>query len=218
MNEEQKKTGTLINIKNILRLLTLFCIIIVFCPTFLVSCSGEDMKVSVMTVVGGVSAYGEQVVEPHPLMLICLALPITMLVLLFVKKLTDKVTATSLIICSFVDTVIWFIFRSAVEKAAEENYCSFQTTAWFVFNVISLLLIIGLSALVLIKKVDMQASLTEKMTNTVSGNMKVQPNREDNVIGYCTKCGSKIGYGSKFCTECGKPVPEDMIAENEQQS
>lgn len=34
-------------------------------------------------------------------------------------------------------------------------------------------------------------------------------------IGYCQKCGKPISYGSRFCTSCGTPVPESMIAEAE---
>lgn len=212
MNEKQNQQKTVFNAKNIMRLLALACIIFVFCPTFLVSCSGQDIKVSVMTAVGGISAYGEKVIEPHPIMLICLALPVAILVLLFVKKFTEKVITVSVMMCGLADTIIWFVFRTAVKKVAEENGCTFKTTAWFVINIIVLLLIVGLSILVLIKKIELE---TDLMTKSVVTNMGTKKNQVE-IIGYCEKCGGGIEDGFKFCTSCGTAVPETMIAEAEE--
>lgn len=228
-------------VKNVLRVFSVFCLIFVFCPSFLVSCSGQTMNVSVMTAVGGVSAYGEKVVDPHPIMLICLLVPIAILVLLFLKKFTDNKTALIILICSAVDFVIWLIFRSSVKKAAEEAYCTFETTGWYVANCIVLILIILLSVIVVIKKVQLDTDLiaifsgggTQGVLNQMSATMSQMSNtvtqiagnvasnignkaQKENVIGYCAKCGSPIVYGCKFCTSCGTPVPESMIAEAEE--
>lgn len=89
-----------------MRVLSLFCIIFVFCPSFLVSCSGKQVNVNVMTAVGGMSMYGERVVDPHPIMLICLLIPIAMLVLLFIKNFADKKTAIIVAVCAVIDTVV----------------------------------------------------------------------------------------------------------------
>lgn len=240
MSENVNGTKSIFTMKNVLRVLSLLCIIFVFCPSFLVSCSGQNVNVSVMTAVGGVSAYGEKVVDPHPIMLLCLLLPVGILVLLFIKKLTDRKTAAIILGCSIVDFVIWLIFRSSVKKIAEENYCSFKTTGWFVINIIVLILIVLLTAIVVISKIKMDADLitifsgggTQKVLNQMSATMSqmsstvtqiagnvannvVSKTSKENVIGYCAKCGSAITYGCKFCVSCGTPVPESMIAEAE---
>ncbi len=110
------------------------------------------------------------------------------------------------------DTIIWFVFRTAVKKVAEENGCTFKTTAWFVINIIVLLLIVGLSILVLIKKIELE---TDLMTKSVVTNMGTKKNQVE-IIGYCEKCGGGIEDGFKFCTSCGTAVPETMIAEAEE--
>lgn len=50
--------------------------------------------------------YGERVVDPHPIMLICLLIPIAMLVLLFIKNFADKKTAIIVAVCAVIDTVV----------------------------------------------------------------------------------------------------------------
>ena len=196
--EEKKSVFT---VKNVLRVLTLICIAMVFCPTCLVSCSGQTMDVSIMTAVGGLkSSYGERIVDPHPIMIICLLIPVAVFVLLFIKKFTDQKTAMMIAIGSGVDLVVWFIFRAAVKKIAEENYCSFKSTGWFVLNIISLVLIIALSVLVMLQKLQLDSDL---IAEAMGGKTR-------KIEGFCAKCGSPIGYGYKFCTKCGTPVSQSM--------
>ena len=237
-NTAEKKS--VLTIKNILRVLSLLCIVFVFCPSFLVSCSGQNMEVSVMTAVGGMEVYGEKVVDPHPIMLLCLLIPVGILVLLFIKKFTEHKNSLIIMICAMADLVIWLIFRSSVKKIAEENYCSFKTTGWYVVNVIALILIILLSVLVVMAKWQMDAELItfltgegtkgtlDKMSETMSqmssavvqlaGNASTNIGnkvKKEDAIGFCSKCGSPILYGCKFCTSCGTMVPESMLAEAE---
>lgn len=231
-------------VKNIVRVFAILCVIFVFCPSFLVSCSGEEVGVNIMTAVGGVSAYGEKVVDPHPIMLICLLIPVVVLVLTFLKKFADRKTAGIILACTAGNLIIWLIFRASVKRVAEENYCSFETTGWYVINIIVMVLTILLSLLVVLGKMGMdmdlivvvtgggkQATLdqmsaavnqmsgavTQLAGNVASNIASNMHNRgpKENVIGYCAKCGSPIEYGCKFCISCGTPVPESMIAEAE---
>ncbi len=240
MNETSSKP--VVTIKNIIRLLSAICLVIVFCPTFLVSCSGKTIDVSVMTAVGGLkSSYGEQFVEPHPMMLVCLLLPITILVCTFMKKMTETNTAIASTICAAIDLGVWYVFKSSVKKAAEENFCEYKTTGWFTLNTIALILIIGLSVLVVIKVVQLETDLIKlfgggnaqetlsqmsaavnQMSNSVSQlaeNVSVNVSKamahKGNVMGYCQKCGKPLIYDNKFCTSCGFPVPEALIQEFE---
>lgn len=235
---EQKPLFT---IKNGLRVLAVLGIIFVFCPSFLVSCSGQEIKVNAMTAVGGLSAYGETVVEPHPLMLITLLLPVAVTVLLFIRKYKDQMKAWIVVGCMGVDLIIWLVFRSTVKGIAEEHYCDFKTTAWFFIHMIVMLIMVILSLAVVLCKLSLdtefpaifsqsgtQKALSQmsasvnQMTNavtsiagSVAANVGSKSSKED-VIGYCAKCGKPIAYGCTFCTECGTPVPESMILEAEE--
>lgn len=169
--EENKVTNaapegkTKFTVKNVLRILTALCIVFVFCPSFLVSCSGQDVNVNVMTAVKGVTAYGETMVKPQPLMLVCLLLPIAVMVLLFMKEIAERRNSIIILGCTAVDLIIWFVFRGAVKKIAEENYCTFKTTAWFVFNVVAMLLIIIANGLILLGKMQMDTDLAAFFSN-----------------------------------------------------
>lgn len=222
-------------VKNVLRALSILCLVFVFCPAFLVSCSGQTKDISVLTAIGGVSSMGEQVVEPHPIMLIALLLPIVMIVVLFLKRFEGNSATKITVVAGAIDLIVWLVFRSSVKKFAEENYCEFKTTGWFALNIIVHLAIIVLSALVVTNKAQMEMNLVtafsgdgtkdtlERMTSAVSqmssaivqmaGN-KTPQNKTD-IIGYCAKCGDAIEYGSRFCNSCGTPVPESMIEEAE---
>lgn len=229
-----------ITVKKVLKALSLICFVIVFCPTFLVSCSGQNMNVSVMTAVGGVSISGERVVAPHPIMLLCLIIPMAVFILLSIKKYTDKKNASIIAIGGGVDLIIWIIFRSGVKKAAEDIGFTFKTTGWYVINIIFLMLIILLTSLIVVGKLQMESDLiavlsgkeTQNALNQMSATMSQMStavtqwagnvasnvnnrNKVKNPIGFCAKCGTPIGYGSHFCTSCGTPVPQSLIDEAE---
>lgn len=177
MNESKKIAVT---VKNVIRAALMLCIIFVFCPSFLVSCSGQSMNVSVMTAVGGVSMYGERVVDPHPVMLICLILPIVMFVFLFIKKFSEKRNAVLILTGSAVDAVVWILFAIAVKNKAEENYCEFKVTAWYVINMIVLLLICAVCLMILLNKISMEAQLGGQTFSTdVQGNTAERKNSAD---------------------------------------
>lgn len=236
MSENVSEKKSVFTIKNILRVLAILCIIFVFCPAFLVSCSGssQSRNISVMTAVGGISEYGEEIVEPHPIMIICLLLPIGILVLLFIKKFADRKSAAIILGCSAVDLVIWIIFRSSVKKIAEESYCSFKTTGWFVINIIVLILTILLTLIVMVGKMKMDADLiaifsgggTQDVLNQMSSTMSQMSNTVTQIAGnvaksaetgaaksasderpkFCSQCGAKLEPDAAFCMFCGTKV------------
>ncbi|MBR4671374.1 MAG: zinc ribbon domain-containing protein [Butyrivibrio sp.] len=235
MNETGRKPA--VTAKNIIRVLSVIVIIIFFCPTFLVSCSGQTIDVSAMNVVGGIKSYGESVVKPQPLLLICLLLPIAIFVILFLnKKFTDDKAALITAICAAVDLIVWIIFRVQAKKAALKNYCTFKVTGWYVFNIIFLICIIALAVLVLFRVIHMQedlvvrfrgsgaqdalnqmASAVKGLAENVSANVGNGGVPKEDIMGYCAKCGTPLIFGDKFCTSCGRPVPEDIIAEAEEE-
>jgi hypothetical protein len=235
MNENIGGNKSVFTVKNAMRFLTLLCIIFVFCPSFLVSCSNQTIDVSVITAVNGVEFYGEQVVEPQLFMIVCLLIPAVLLTLLFIKKFSDVKTSGIILGLIVVDLLIWIAFRHSVKKIAFENYSDVETTGWYVLNIISILIITGLSALVTFQKTEMGTDIgaffsgggTQKALDKISTavnqmsngitqmaeNVNKRSAKDEDIIGYCAKCGSSIMYDFVFCTSCGTAVPESMIAE-----
>ena len=150
---------SLFTARQIMRVLSFICIVVVFCPSFLVSCSGQSKGISVMTAVGGLSVYGESIAKPQPLMLICLLLLAVILALLFMKKLPEKQNALIIAICGISDFVIWMIFKSVVKKIAEDHYCEFKTTGWYLLNNLALFFLILFALLILLQKLEMDTDI-----------------------------------------------------------
>lgn len=145
------------NVKRIVRILSLICIVFFFCPAFLVSCSGQEVEVDAMTAVGGMSMYGETVVEPHPIMLICLLAPIGVFILTFVKKFTQKKIAGYSFVCMLADIIAWIVFATSTKRIAEENYATFSATGWFYANIVSIIILIVLMLMALLDKVSLDS-------------------------------------------------------------
>lgn len=219
VSNEGKKPA--VTVRNVIRWLLFLCVVLFFCPSFFVSCSGKDVNVSAMTAVKGVSMYGDQVVDPHPVMLVCLLLPVAALALLYLKKFSDQATAGLAAACMIVDFIVWLVFRSAVKKIADENYCDFRTSAWYALNLAAQLVIIFLSALAAVRKMEMEMDVVSFFASggarealdrisVAAGGMPKQAPGPDVI---CPACGNPIAHGCKFCTSCGAPAPEKALAE-----
>lgn len=150
---------SLVTARQIMRVLSFICIVVVFCPSFLVSCSGQSKGISVLTAAGGLSVYGETIAKPQPLMLVCLLLPAVILALLFMKKLSEKQNALIIAICGISDFVIWMIFKAVVKKIAEDHYCEFKTTGWYLLNSLALFFLILFALLILLQKLEMDTDI-----------------------------------------------------------
>lgn len=237
---ENSVNRSILTVKNVIRFLAIICLIVFFCPTFLVSCSGKDWEIDAMTIVNGISYQGQTVTEPVPFLLICLAIPVCILVMTSIKKYLEKTRAMIIAIAGVVDLFIWFIFKTKVKEYADANYCDFETTGWYLLNNISLILIIIISVLVLARFIQMDSEILpfftgnkaqealkqmtnsmNKMSNAVNQLSDNMLSNSDNntsvrkVIGYCPKCGNPLKSGALFCPSCGTPVPKSLIDESE---
>ncbi len=224
MSEKVERIGKF-RVKRILQMLSFLCIIFVFCPSFLVSCSGQRFKVSAMTAVGGVSVYGEKAVPPHPIMLLTLFLPIGIAFLLYAEKFAEKKTAAIISVCAAADLAVWLMFRGVVKRTAAENYCEFRTTGWYVLNLAAIAAVFLLAVLIQRGRLKLESDLSAILAGGKSHHIwrqipslikdAARTPEKKNAIGFCCKCGNSITYGCKFCTACGTPVPESILAEGE---
>lgn len=236
---EKKDFKSFVTVKNVIRVLSLLCLIFVFCPSFLVSCAGKEINVSVMTAVRGVEVYGETVTDPYPLMIVCILIPIVIFAIFFIKQLTEKSSAITVLACGAVDVVLWIVFCVKVKRIADDNGCDFKVLPWYVINMIVLILIVAAALFVVLKvlKLDsnliafftgeekkdalnQMASAVKQMSASVSamaGSVAATAGNKDTAdnIGFCNKCGKPLKYGNKFCTACGAPIPESVLVEAE---
>lgn len=230
MNEKK----SVFNVRNLVRMLSMFCIAFVFCPTFLVSCSGQTMEISGMDLITGISAYGQKS-DSYPAMIISLLLPAAIIVVMFLKNTASKKIAAIMMGCSACDLALWMYVKSQFKKAADQYYCVFETTGWYNANMIALIFLILISILLLVgiarldreivsgstkegakKALNHMAAAVSQTSGAVSkaaadaaGNVGNKASKEK-TIGYCTKCGKPITSGSKFCTSCGAPVSDSL--------
>ncbi len=211
-------------VKNVMRVLSVLCVIIFFCPTFLVSCSGADLEISAMNAATGIRDEGVTYVKPYPIMWVALIIPVMMLIFMFLKNLADKKLAISTLALSVIDIITWFMFMASVKKIAEENFCEARPTAWFYINLLALIGLIGLSAMLLNSaksgvSIGMtSAAMAATGIATGVGAAATTPGASAAApasMGFCAKCGKPLKPGTKFCTSCGETVPESVIAEYE---
>ncbi len=218
-----------LTVKNILRIMVLLCIIFVFCPVFLVSCSGQKIEMSLIDVLGGMSTtYGDTIVEAQPILIIGIILPILSLIFLFSKK-KERRAAVVTCICTVADLVMWLIFKSKAEAAATEEGATFETLGTYTFNIIVLVLIAVISLLVVINKIQLETdivAMAKGISTNVSGDRSTESphelphsvKAEKKALGYCAKCGKAIYTNDMFCAVCGTPVPKELLIVDEEKT
>lgn len=212
MSEEVKvvkvDTKGSISIRKAIRALGLLALIFVFCPSFMVSCSGETVKINGLKALTGVEFMGEHVEKSsHPLLaLVLILVPVLIMVLTFLKNKTDKTVGGYILCATFVDLAAWFRFKNVTEKFAEENMCDFETTGWYSVNLIVLLavMVLGIMVLAGVKKLD-----NGQVEAVVEGGVQpaeAQAEAQTEAPTVCPQCGAKIEKGAAFCGACGAKI------------
>ena len=214
-----------ISARKILRWLAVLCIAFAFCPSFLLSCAGTQ-RIYVAHALVRQTFEGTYVTDAHPIMILCYLIPIAVFVVMSMRRLSDKVSSRIIFGSVCVDIIMWLIFRSTVKQTAQAYNVKFQTTIWYVFNIISMCLILLISGLVLISKISMDGyilymlqrektigmdQVSEKMTKLSDTVSQIASNASatlgnkiasrDGISGYCSKCGSAICLGQKYKQE-----------------
>ena len=226
----------LITVENIIRVLSVIVTIIFFCPIYVVSFTEQKVGVSAMSLVGGMKHNGEAMIKPQFVLILLLLLPIAILVVLFLRQITEERVSLITTGCAVVNLVILFVSCVIANNMANKYELSIRVTAWFVFNIIFLLFIIALAILTLLRTIyleedllalcrgtavedtfDRASSAVSQVIAKVTGKAVKESVPQEDILGYCFKCGTAIVFGDEFCTSCGWSVPEAFIAEAEEE-
>ena len=215
-----------VTVKNVLRVVSVLCVIFFICPTFVVSCSGHDIDISAANTMVGIKYHGDTLTKAHPMLIFALLLPLAVAVMLCMKKWNNFQIVVGAAAAGVIDFIIWLVFKSQVKKAAEENGCGFKTTVFFFLNMLCIVIIVLLSALVLARNIDMETDLVRlatgqetkialnqvsdavsKMSHSVSQMASTMAANVNNAGGNRQAAGAAdiIGY----CQQCGKPLTKD---------
>lgn len=236
----------LFTVRRVMRILLYVTIIGFFCPSFLVSCAGYgNFEVSTMDLAAGIKSSGYEVTDPAPIVFLSLILPIIALVFLYIKKMSVKKVQTAAMASTLLNFLMWIWYLIEVAKAKEDNYLTVKYSGWLYINMLSIIAVLVLSVLAIAGKLQLDSDLLQAIsgdspglnTEQVAGAVRTAggamaktagdlarslrsktPN--ENIAGYCYKCGNPISCGSNFCSVCGTPVapvletkPESLSSE-----
>ncbi len=224
MDDQQKG---ILSLRNLLKILSFLCFVFFFCPSFLISCGGEKLGVSIGDVTLGeiqTQNGSQKISDPHLVYSFGFLIAIALFVIAFIVKRSIALSST-IAGLALVDVIIHFAARSSAKKAAKNNGCGFETTGVFVFSIIVLILIIAIGLVGAILKINLAADVRYAFSGiaipTAAAGVRsvsqvhARPAGGGQVVGYCENCGSPIHAGKKFCTSCGTPVPETAAVESE---
>lgn len=205
---EQPKMQT---IRKLIKILSVLSFVIVFCPTFLVSCSAADEKIGVSAIkaFGGFTYEGEMVEKPHVEYGLCLILPIVIFIIVSSSSIAKMSSAISVMAAAILDAIVWTSFKSATEKLAKENMMHFETTIFYTLNMGALALLGIISAVIAYKTISVDGEIQE---TTVEGESAPPLDRGDeDEIGICRRCGAPITSKSHYCENCGLSVSDSIL-------
>lgn len=190
----------------VVQILSLLCIIFVFCPTLMVACAGEEINISMWQAMTG------QIDDTfHFELVLTLLLPVVLFVILFIRKIKALAVNIVSLVLPVVDLVIWLLFLVRVKSQAEGIGGEFHILIWYFINLLILIAMFVLPLIVMIKKGQMDWDFK----SAFSGKQCDLSELGDDVIGCCSACGSPLHSGDRYCLNCGTTISESVIAEAE---
>ena len=214
----------LFSIKNIIRGVAIVCVLCFILPNFSIIWRSYDANpveltrgVSGLGYVGGITVsigWGpgsqHEIGGAHPIALLCMLIPIAVFVVMCMKRVSDSALVL-LSAFTVVDIIMWINMRSKVKALALRNDLYFEDTGVYVFNLFFMSVLLILILLVLILKKDLSMDIRQafgkmpSMPQQATGNPVIVPLSAER----CEKCGASLVKGSRFCSSCGTPVPEN---------
>lgn len=202
-----------INARNIIRALSLILVCMFFVPTFLVSCSDQEVTLSAGQIMKGIEFQGEKIVQAYPVMIFYLLLPVSLFIIWCIRSgIQEKVQSIYTILASGIDTVIWFVLSARVEEEAKRNYCTFETTGWFWVNIFLLIAVLIFGVCLCSNTLKTDTPLFQAHNQIPA----VPPAGKTTWI--CPQCRKENMLSEKFCISCGARKAEEaqkLSAESE---
>lgn len=212
--------------------LGLICFILVFCPSFLISCQSYEIELSTIDATFGKSFQGETITDGNPILFLAILIPIAIAILPIIKrflpqiKLEDKFISLIVTICGAIDFIIAIAFKSGVKSEVASYGITVKSTFWFYLNIIALIIVMILGALVLLNKMTLDTDLIafvksdqtkqaldqmkQTATNVASTVSEKTKETIDNVKESIDEKKNESSKGiKKYCTNCGGELKPD---------
>lgn len=213
------------SLKNVIRVFALLCFLLFFFPNFSIIWRSLDVNpidldssVSGLDYVRGITVYigwgpnsGHEISGSHPFAFICMLIPVVIFVIMCLRRVSNF-HPMFVAILSGVDIIMWLYIRSKVEKLASRNDLFFESTGFFVVNLLLLIAILFIILSVLILKLDISTDFRHISRELSVVQKKAFENRHDNTK-RCVNCGSYLSPDSQFCSSCGTPVKTETVEE-----
>ena len=158
--EGNNSSSGFLTVRNVIRIAAGICIIMFFCPFIAVKGWGESAGVSAAQLLAGSS---DLVSDATFGAIFLLLLPVGLLVITFIKKLSDKIASIITAAAAGTGLLIWLIIGLGTKSAVEEYTLwlgiSVSTTFWFWLTILMLLTITACGVMMLVKKMGMDTEL-----------------------------------------------------------
>lgn len=195
VNVSNNKNSLKINIKSIIKAISLVLIVMFFFPLFSISCQGKTVKFSAAKLTTGYSFQGQKLLDGNIICSLLIIIPIAVLVSTFVIK---KFKILNLV--SGISGLINIIILLAIIRKAEAETALLEFKLCFGFY-LSFLLNLILIALA----VCVQLGIIHKVPILQIIELP------DAVPRVCSQCGAILKADFLFCGECGKKYEEVAI-------
>ncbi|NLY49181.1 MAG: zinc-ribbon domain-containing protein [Clostridiales bacterium] len=183
-----------INIGILIKIVTLLLVIMFFVPLFAVSCSGQIFEFSAARLTTGYSYQGDKLVEPHPVCILLIILPVAVFAASFLiknSKLLSLLSGAS----GIINIIMLASIISNAKNEAARNYMEFETRVGFYLSLLLNLVLIGLAVIEF-------AGITGKTPLLQDSGGAAASSR------ICTQCGTPLKAGDIFCGQCGNKYEE----------
>jgi hypothetical protein len=139
---------------------------------------------------------GELRIPQHPIVLLLLIIPITILVLWIIYeviKLNSKAVALISLMLSIIDFVLWIIVLVYVAVVSTGHFFGISVTKWFYVNEFLLIVLFAITLGIYIGELDAEKTSIEFSTNL--------PEKTETAD--CKNCTQSISQNTEFCTKRG---------------
>ena len=126
--------------KKVIRVVSILCFVMFFLPMFFVSCGGE--KVAEVSALRAATGYIPEMQKaqvsatPHWGYWIIVIISLILLLMTFMKSVTEKALTMSASIGLLLLLVVYIVFHAEANQMCRDYNCALDVTFWYVLNMI----------------------------------------------------------------------------------